>query len=274
MPWKPDESSLIDRIFSGSPSRKMPPPASGKQLGAAEKEKLRRWIAQGAEYQKHWAYVPPERPAPPELRSEEHRLRVKIPMNLFILAALEERGIEPSPEAEKRTLLRRLSLDLIGLPPEPEELAAFLADGDPRAYEQQVERLLRSPHYGERMAVPWLDLVRYTDTVGYHGDQCQRIFPYRDHVIASFNANKPFDRFTTEQPAGDLLPEPGPEQLVATGFNRLNMMTREGGTQPKEYLARYAADRVRTVAMTWLGSTMGCSERHNHKFDPFTSRDI
>src|SRR5205085_3994386 len=181
---------------------------------------------------------------------------------------------QPSPEADKRTLLRRLSLDLIGLPPTPEEVRAFLADNSPAAYERQVDRLLKSPHYGERMAAPWLDVVRFADTVGYHGDQNQNVFPYRDYVIDSFNRNKPFDRFTTEQLAGDLLPGAGDEQLVATGFNRLNMVTREGGAQPKEYLAKYAADRVRTVSATWLGSTMGCCECHDHKFDPFSTKDF
>ena len=156
-------------------------------------------------------------------------------------------------------MIRRLSLDIIGLPPTPDEVRAFEQDTDPRAYERLVDRLLDSPHYGERMAVPWLDLVRFSDTVGYHGDQNQRIFPYRDYVIDAFNRNKPFDQFTLEQIAGDLLPNPTTEQLVATGFNRLNMMTREGGAQPGEYLAKYASDRVRTVAITWLGSTMGCA---------------
>ena len=171
-------------------------------------------------------------------------------------------------------MLRRLSLDLIGLPPTPEEVNAYLADPNPLAYERQVDRLLGSPHYGERMAVPWLDLVRFADTVGYHGDQNQNDFPYRDYVIAAFNNNKPFDQFTIEQVAGDLLPEPSVEAQVATGFNRLNMMTREGGAQAREYLAKYSADRVRTVSTTWLGSTMGCAECHDHKFDPFTSKDF
>src|SRR6185295_3611842 len=194
--------------------------------------------------------------------------KIQNPIDLFVLQNLEAHKVKPSREADRRTLLRRLSLDLTGLPPTPEEVATFLADKDPLAYEKQVERLLGSPHYGERMAVPWLDAARFTDTVGYHGDQNQRIFPYRDYVIASFNRNKPFDDFTIEQLAGDLLPNPTVEQRVATGFNRLNMMTREGGAQPKEYLAKYAADRVRTVGTTWLGSTLGCAECHDHKFDP------
>ena len=199
---------------------------------------------------------------------------MRNPIDAFVLAPLEAKGVKPSPEAGKRALLRRLSLDLIGLPPTPEETKAFLDDSSENAYEKQVDRLLASPHFGERLAVWWLDVARFTDTVGYHGDQNQRIFPYRDYVIDSFNKNKPFDQFTIEQLAGDLLPNPTTEQRVATGFNRLNMMTREGGAQPKEYMAKYGADRVRTVAGTWLGSTMGCCECHDHKFDPFSTRDF
>jgi hypothetical protein len=268
---KPDESELIARIQSDDPEEMMPPPRSRKKLTAAQKELLGRWIAEGAEYQPHWAYVPPRRGEPPAVA---RRGWVRNPIDNFILATLESKAIEPSPEADRRTLLRRLALDLTGLPPTSEEVEAFVADTDPNAYERQVDRLLRSPHYGERMAVPWLDLVRYADTVGYHGDQNQNVFPYRDYVINAFNKNMPFDRFTVEQLAGDLLPNPTTEQLVATCFNRLNMMTREGGAQAKEYLAKYAADRVRTVSTTWLGSTMGCAECHDHKYDPFKSRDF
>jgi hypothetical protein len=271
VPGKPDDSELVVRIFSDDPDEVMPPAKSPKKLTDAQKDLLRRWIEQGAEYQPHWAYVPPTRPEVPEVAARD---RVRNPIDAFILKALEAKGLRPSPEADRRTLLRRLSLDLTGLPPSPEEVRAFVEDQAPDAYERQVDRLLKSPHYGERMAVPWLDLVRFADTVGYHGDQNQRIFPYRDYVIDAFNDNKPFDRFTVEQLAGDLLPDPSPEQLVATGFNRLNMMTREGGAQPKEYLAKYAADRVRTVSTTWLGSTMGCCECHDHKFDPFTAKDF
>ncbi|MEZ0385513.1 MAG: DUF1553 domain-containing protein, partial [Verrucomicrobium sp.] len=181
---------------------------------------------------------------------------------------------EPSPQADRRTLLRRLSLDLTGLPPTEAEMKAFLEDPSPEAYARQVDRLLNSPHYGERMAVWWLDVARFTDTVGYHGDQNQRIFPYRDYVIGAFNQNKRFDQFTVEQLAGDLLPKPTTEQLVATGFNRLNMVTREGGAQAKEYLSKYGAERVRTVGGAWMGATLGCSECHDHKFDPFTAKDF
>ncbi|HEY7119022.1 MAG TPA: DUF1549 and DUF1553 domain-containing protein, partial [Tepidisphaeraceae bacterium] len=229
------------------------------------------WVAAGAVYEPHWAWVVPVRPEVPAVKNQGW---VKNPIDSFILAALEEKGIKPSPEADRRTLLRRLSLDLIGLPPTEGEVEAFVNDPRPDAYERQVEHLLASPHYGERMAVAWLDLARFADTVGYHGDQNLRNFPYRDYVINAFNANKPFDRFTIEQLAGDLLPHPTTEQLVATGFNRLNMVTREGGAQPREYLAKYTADRVRTVSTTWLGSTMGCCECHDHKFDPFTTKDF
>ena len=271
VPGKPQESELVKRLYTTNADDLMPPPESHKKLTAQQKNLLERWIEQGAEYEPHWAYIPAKRPEVPQPRN---RQGVRNPIDAFILQTLEAKGLEPSPEADRRTLLRRLSLDLIGLPPTPEEVAAFLRDSGSDAYQRQVDRLLDSPHFGERMAVPWLDVVRFSDTVGYHGDQNQRIFPYRDYVIASFNRNKPFDRFTIEQLAGDLLPDPTAEQLVATGFNRLNMMTREGGAQPKEYLAKYGADRVRTVSTTWLGSTMGCCECHDHKYDPFSTKDF
>jgi mono/diheme cytochrome c family protein len=279
VPGKTAASTLVERIFTTDPDDVMPPPKTHKTLTAAQKEILKRWIAEGAEYEPFWAYVVPKRPPVPQVADAKW---ASNPIDAFILQKLEEVHLKPSPEADKRTLLRRLSLDLIGLPPTPKEMQAFLADKSPNAYEKQVDRLLASPHYGERMAVPWLDAVRFADTVGFHGDQNQNVFPYRDYVIDAFNQNKPFDQFTIEQLAGDLLPVPsgaeGPhpttEQLVATCFNRLNMMTREGGAQPKEYLAKYAADRVRTLSNAWLGSTMGCCECHDHKFDPFTTKDF
>jgi len=271
VPGKPEESKLVEHIFADNPDDLMPPPETHKALTPAQKELLKAWIAAGAEYEPHWAYIQPRRPAVPPTRNAGW---VRNPIDAFILQPLEAKHVTPSPEADRRTLLRRLSLDLIGLPPTPDEVKACLADTRPGAYERQVDRLLASPHFGERMAVPWLDLARYADTVGYHGDQNQNNFPYRDYVIAAFNRNKPFDQFTIEQLAGDLLPNPSVEARVATGFNRQNMMTREGGAQAKEYLAKYAADRVRTVSATWLGSTMGCAECHDHKYDPFTSKDF
>ncbi len=271
VPGKPEVSELVKRVFSADADEMMPPPAAHKPLSTAQKEILQRWIAEGAEYQPHWAYLKPSRPGIPAVKN---RQAVANAIDALLLHPLEDRQLGFAREADRRTLLRRLSLDLIGLPPTAQEMQAFLADRSEGAYARQVERLLASPHYGERMAVPWLDTARFTDTVGYHGDQNQRVFPYRDYVIAAFNRNKPFDEFTIEQLAGDLLPHPTDEQLIATGFNRLNMMTREGGAQPREYLAKYSADRVRTVGTTWLGSTVGCAECHDHKFDPFTMRDF
>ncbi len=271
VPGKADESELVKRLFATDEDDVMPPPDSRKHLSDAQKDILKRWVDQGAKYQPHWAYVVPTRPQAPVVKNKK---RVRNDIDSFILENLQGKNLKPSREADRRTLLRRLSLDLIGLPPTQDEVATFVADQDSRAYEKQVDRLMASPHFGERMAVPWFDTVRFSDTVGYHGDQNQRIFPYRDYVIASFNKNKPFDVFTVEQLAGDLLPNPTTEQRIATGFNRLNMMTREGGAQPKEYLAKYAADRVRTVGGTWLGSTMGCAECHDHKFDPITTKDF
>jgi hypothetical protein len=269
VPGKIGESELVRRITSADPDVMMPPPESQKKLSAEQKKLLSDWIAQGAEYEAHWSFTPLKRPAVPTVKSNP-----ASPIDAFIHAELEEQKLKPSPAAAKHEQLRRLSLDLIGLPPTPEEVAAFVKDESPEAYAKQVDRLLASPHFGERWATWWFDVARFTDTVGFHGDQNARNFPYRDYVIDSFNKNKPFDLFTREQLAGDLLPNPTPEQLTATGFNRLNMVTREGGAQPKEYLAKYNADRVKTVATTWLGSTLGCAECHNHKFDPFTQKDF
>jgi len=271
VPGKPEQSKLVEHILSSDPDEVMPPPKTRKTLTTQQKELLKQWIAAGAEYEPHWAYIKPKRSQVPRSKTPKWGANE---IDVFVLKMLQGKKIQPSPEADKRTLIRRLSLDLIGLPPAPVEVSAFLADKRLDAYERQVDRLLGSRHFGERMAVPWLDVARFTDTVGYHGDQNQRIFPYRDYVIDAFNRNKPFDQFTIEQLAGDLLPNPSTEALVATGFNRLNMVTREGGAQPKEYLAKYAADRVRTVSMAWLGSTMGCCECHDHKFDPFSTKDF
>ncbi|MHB8521140.1 MAG: PSD1 and planctomycete cytochrome C domain-containing protein [Limisphaerales bacterium] len=271
VPGKPEESELVKRIYTADVDDVMPPPQFRKQLTSEQKAMFRNWIAAGAQYQPHWAYIKPVRsPLPPV----KNRTWVRNPIDAFVLNPLERRGLAPAPESDLRTLLRRLSLDLVGLPPTIEETESFLKDRGAHAYERQVDRLLRSPHFGERMAAPWLDVVRFADTVGYHGDQNVNVFPYRDYVIDSFNRNQPFDQFTIEQIAGDLLPHPTTAQRVATGFNRLNMMTREGGAQPKEYLAKYAADRVRTLSTAWLGSTMACCECHDHKYDPFWTKDF
>ena len=269
VPGKPDESEVIKRLFTKDQDDVMPSKESHKTLTAAQKELFRRWIAQGAAYEPHWAYKPLEAPLIPALP-----VGGKNPIDAFVGAKLAEKKVTASPEASKERLLRRVSLDLTGLPPTPAEIAAFVADHSDDAYEKQVDRLLASDRFGERMAVWWLDVARFADTVGYHGDQNQRIFPYRDYVIQAFNTNKPFDVFTREQLAGDLLPNPTEEQLVASGYNRLNMMTREGGAQAKEYLSKYGAERVRSVSNAWLGSTFGCAECHDHKFDPIKSADF
>ncbi|HXQ81928.1 MAG TPA: PSD1 and planctomycete cytochrome C domain-containing protein [Opitutaceae bacterium] len=269
VPGNPDASEAWRRISSADPNQVMPPPDSLHLLTARDKAILRRWIEQGAVYEPHWAYIPPRKAEPPGAG-----IQARNPIDRFVRRGLEERGLAPSPEADRRTLIRRLSLDLLGLPPSVEETEAFVSDARPDAYERLVGRLLDSPHYGERMAVAWLDLTRFADTVGYHGDQLYNNFPYRDYVIDAFNRDEPFDQFTREQIAGDLIAGATIEQRVASGFNRLNMVTREGGAQPKEYLARYMADRVRTVSTVWLGSTMACCECHDHKFDPYKTRDF
>jgi hypothetical protein len=269
VPGKPDDSMALRRMLSDDPERVMPPPDFHKEITAHQKALIRKWIEQGAEYEDHWAFTPVKRPAVPEPKPEGGN-----PIDAFILAKLDEAGLTPSPPAARETVLRRLSLDLTGLPPTPGELDAFLADNSADAWEKQVDRLLASPHYGERMAVSWLDVARYADTVGYHGDQNSRIFPYRDYVIEAFNGNKPFDQFTTEQLAGDLLPDATEEQRIATGFLRLNLMTREGGAQADEYMAKYTGDRIRAIGGAWLGLTTGCAECHDHKFDPITTRDF
>ncbi len=267
VPGKPDKSELVKRIFSTDDEERMPPPKSNKHLTDAQRQTLRQWIAEGAVYKRHWAYVAPERPAVPEGETAS-------PIDRFVLAKLREQKLVPAPEADRVTLIRRLYLDLIGLPPTPAQVAEFVGDTSPNAYEKLVDRLLASEHYGERMAMYWLDLVRYADSGGYHSDNERDVWLYRDWVIGAFNHNLPFDRFTTEQLAGDLLPDASEETRIASGYNRLLQTTEEGGAQAKEYTAKYAADRVRNFSSVWLGSTMGCCECHDHKFDPFKTRDF
>jgi hypothetical protein len=270
-PGRPEASELVARILADDPDVVMPPPDTTKPLSSPQKQLLADWIAAGAGYERHWAYVPPVRPAPPPVANHRWPLN---PIDEFVLARLEQEGLAPAREADRSTLIRRLSLDLTGLPPTRAEAEAFLADAAPDAYERLVERLLASPHYGERMAVDWLDAARYADTNGYQVDRDREQWLWRDWVIAAFNTNMPFDRFTIEQLAGDLLPEATREQRIATGFHRNHMLNEEGGIIPEEFLAEYTADRVETTATVWLGQTFNCARCHDHKFDPFTQRDF
>jgi hypothetical protein len=268
---KPLESELIRRILSSDDDERMPPPESKKQPTAAQKATLQSWIEQGAKWATHWAYVPPVKVAPPNVK---HENAVLNEVDRFILRRVEAAGMIPSKQADEATLVRRLFLDLIGLPPKPEDVDAYFASNDPQKYEKLVDRLLSSKHFGERLAIYWLDVVRYADSNGYHSDEARQSAPYRDYVINAFNSNKPYDQFVVEQLAGDLLPESGTEQQVASGFNMLLQTTSEGGAQAKEYLAKYMADRVRNTSQIFLGSTMGCCECHDHKYDPFTMQDF
>jgi len=267
-PGSLSKSKLISRIHTEDASEIMPPPENKKPLTAAQIQLLETWIEQGAEYQTHWAYIPPtSSPPQSDVRSSEV-------LDYWVNVELEKHGIAPSPKADRRTLIRRLYADLIGLPPSPEQVQAFVADPRPDAYPILVEELLGNPHYGERMAIGWLDVVRFADTIGYHSDNPRNIWPYRDYVIAAFNTNKPFDRFTIEQLAGDLLPDATQETRIASAFNRLILTTEEGGAQPKDYEARMLGDRVRAVGTVWLGQTIGCAQCHDHKYDPITMQDF
>lgn len=269
VPYDVSSSILARRIMRKDPDMQMPPADFRHQLTDRDKALLLRWIEQGAKYEPHWVYTPVVRPRVPTGFPEANN-----PIDSFILARLQQEGLIPAQLADRRTLIRRLYFDLIGLPPTPEEVDRFINDRSPEAYERLVDSLLASPHFGERLAIYWLDLVRYADTCGIHGDQDITVSPYRDYVIRSFNDNKPFDEFTIQQLAGDLLEEPTVSDIIATGFNRLNLTSHEGGVQDKEYLAKYASDRVRAVSNVWLGATMGCAECHDHKFDPYTMRDF
>ncbi len=270
-PGAPSKSELYRRITARDADERMPPPDAGLDLTAKEIELIRRWIEQGADWQEHWAFVPPRRPVLPQVQRGEW---IRQPLDAFILARLEQERLAPSPEAPREVLIRRVSLDLTGLPPTPEEVEAFLSDPSPDAYERLVDRLLASPRYGERMALPWLDAARYADTNGYQTDGERTMWRWRDWVIEAFNANMPFDQFTIEQIAGDLLPQPTLEQRIATGFLRNHRGNAEGGIIPEEYLVEYVVDRVETTSTVWLGLTMGCARCHDHKFDPFSQHDF
>jgi hypothetical protein len=271
VPGDTSHSELVERItLPADGPLHMPPAGSGKALSAAQVTTLRRWVAAGARYEKHWAFVPPKRPPLPAVRDAAWP---RNPIDRFVLARLETEGLTPSPEADKRTLIRRVTLDLTGLPPMPGEVDAFLADRSPNAYEKVVDRLIASPRYGERMALPWLDLARYADTHGFHIDSLREMWRWRDWVIGSFNRNLPYDRFVLYQLAGDLLPNATLEQKIATGFNRNHPINYEGGAIPEEYGAVYVHDRVDTTATAFLGLTIRCAQSHDHKYDPIAQKD-
>jgi hypothetical protein len=271
VPGKRDQSELWARITAAGLPEQMPPADSGKALTKAQVELLGRWIDQGARWQGHWSFLPISRALPPAVDDPSF---ARNAIDAFVVARLGAAGLAHAPPADPATLLRRLHFDLVGLPPAPEVVERYAANPSEMAYEQLVDALLASQHFGERMAMFWLDLVRYADSVGYHGDQPVSVSPYRDYVISAFNQNLPFDQFTIEQLAGDLLPNPTRAQKIASGYNRLGMMSAEGGVQDKEYLSKYIAERVRNASGTWLGVTLGCCECHDHKFDPFTMRDF
>ncbi len=271
VPGDSANSKMFQRISNPDQAKRMPPIYSGHKLTDAQIELIKNWIDQGAKWETHWAFVTPQRPAEPTVSNPQW---AKTAIDRFVLAKLDKEGLKPSPEADKATLLRRVTFDLIGLPPTQAELAAFLADKSPHAYEKVVDRLLASPHYGERMAMQWMDFARYSDTHGYHIDSARQMWAWRDWVIQAFNANMSYDEFTIEQIAGDLLPNATQSQKIATGFNRNHMINFEGGAIPEEYLNEYMVDRIEATSVTWLGITLGCARCHDHKYDPLRQKDF
>ena len=271
VPGHPQQSELVRRITAEEESMRMPPVYSGHKLTKQEIERLIEWIAQGAQWQQHWAFTAPIRPQIPQVQTKNWP---RNPIDFFVVARLEREGLEPSAEADRATLIRRVSFDLTGLPPTPQEIDDFISDRSPNAYEKAVDRLLASPRYGERMAFRWLDAARYADTNGYQLDGEREMWRWRDWVIEAFNRNLPFDQFVVDQLAGDLLPEPTFDQRIATAFNRNHRGNSEDGIVPEEYAVEYVVDRVDTVSTVFLGLTMGCARCHNHKYDPLHKRSI
>ena len=274
VPGKLRESELWQRITAAQSSKHMPPPKSGRKLTARQVELIRRWIEQGAKWQNHWAFISPQRPALPPVKDTAWP---RNPIDHFVLARLEREGLRPAPEASRETLIRRVTLDLTGLPPTPTEIDAFLAESSAKpqaAYTKLVDRLLASPRYGERMVLEWLDAARYSDTNGYQTDGTRPMWPWRDWVIDALNKNMPFDQFTVEQLAGDLLPGATLSQKIATGFNRNHMLNGEGGRIAEESRVEYVVDRVNTTSTVWLGLTVACAQCHDHKYDPIAQKDF
>ncbi|MEA2736061.1 MAG: hypothetical protein QOE14_2512 [Humisphaera sp.] len=273
VPGKLDDSVMWLRVSSDDEEFRMPHHSSNKRLKPEQIETIKLWIEQGASWKGHWSYIPPERPAPPETDNLPPAF-VHNPIDNFVGEKLREHSLAPSPDADRITLIRRLSFDLTGLPPTASQVDAFVNDKSADAYDKVVDRLLASKNFGERMAVHWMDLVRFADTIGFHSDNPREVWPYRDWLIKAFNDNKKYDEFTREQLAGDLLPGATREQKIASGYNRLLLTTGEGGAQAKEYVKKYESDRVRNVSTVWMGATMGCAQCHDHKFDPYATKDF
>jgi hypothetical protein len=267
----PEQSEVILRIAAEKSAMRMPPVSTGMKLSDKEVETIQNWIALGAKWEKHWAFLPPKSYPPPVVKNKAW---VRNPIDAFVLAHLEEQNLQPSPEAGRETLIRRVTLDLTGLPPTPAEIDAFLNDKSNNAYEKVVDRLLASPRYGERMAYVWLDAARYADTNGYQYDGARQMWRWRDYVINSFNRNEPFNQFALEQIAGDMLPNATLNEKIASGFNRNHRINTEDGIIPEEYAVEYVVDRVATTSTVFLGLTLGCARCHNHKFDPFTQKEF
>lgn len=273
VPGKPAASELVRRILSNDPDEIMPPPGAKLEMTGEEIQLLSDWIQQGGEFAGHWAFIAPEQPVLPHLPASPAFAPMRNEIDAFVQAKQSAQGLHPSPEADRRTLIRRATFDLWGLPPTPEQIQQFIDDQRPNAYEALVDRLLDSPRFGERMTVAWMDAARYGDTSVFHADGPRDMWPWRDWVLNAYNSNMPFDQFTVEQLAGDLLPDPSTSQLVATGFNRNHGTTDEGGAIDEEYRVEYIVDRVKTTSMIWLGLTMECAQCHDHKYDPISQED-
>jgi len=270
VPGAVERSQLARRVAATDEAMRMPPVDSGLSLSREEMDLLLEWIKQGAKWRKQWSFIAPERPSLPRIKNRDW---ARNAIDYFVLERLEREGLQPSPEADRATLIRRVSLDLTGLPPTPREIDDFLNDKSPNAYEKVVDRLLASLRFGERMASRWLDAARYADTNGYQIDGYRSAWPWRDWVIEAFNRNRPFDQFIVEQLAGDLLPNATLDQRIATAFNRNHRINAEGGIVPEEYRIEYVDDRVDTTSTVFMGLTMGCARCHNHKYDPFTQKE-
>jgi len=273
VPGKPEQSDLIARIKSQDAAKVMPPPDTGLKLNDAEIALLERWVRENAPYAMHWSYRVPQRPDLPQVASDQEKQWIRVPLDHFVLERLRREGLTPQPEADRYALIRRVALDATGLPPTQEDVQRFIEDSSAYAYEKMVDRFLAKEAYGEHWARMWLDMARYADSSGYADDPARTIWLYRDYVIGAFNRNVPFDQFTIEQLAGDMLPNPTAEQLIATAFHRNTLTNNEGGTNDEEFRNVAVVDRVNTTYAVWMGTTMACAQCHSHKYDPISQQE-